>query len=227
MSCYHSAWCFSFCQLSVSFSSFFLIFLLRFDYCGDSFTNFPFIWLVQCCCSGEKNKGTQVRFHDVKFLITADQFHGMKIFTLNFTEWKFTPISFLHYWVSRRESFHWSFMEWLVSRQEWKFFSTEWTLREFLIHAVKIPIHAPWPWPCFLVKSISPLFTWRVTYFSFSVSKKQRSARTDLKVPNGWLEGFKIMSMMTRRHFMEAKSFKLFFSAFSFSQQTWKLPHCL
>ena len=63
-------------------------------------TNFPFIRLVQCCCSGEKNKGTQVRFHDVKFLITADQFHGVKIFTLNFTEWKFTPISFLHYRVS-------------------------------------------------------------------------------------------------------------------------------
>ena len=63
-----------------------LIFLLRFDYRGDSFTNFPFIRLVQCCCSGEKNKGTQVRFHDVKFLITADQFHSVKIFTLNFTE---------------------------------------------------------------------------------------------------------------------------------------------
>ena len=58
--------------------------------------------------SGEKNKQIiiQVRFHGVKCLITADQFHGVKISTLNFTALKFTPINFLHYQVSRRESFH-------------------------------------------------------------------------------------------------------------------------
>ena len=36
--------------------------------------------------AAERKTGTQVRFHDVKFLITADQFHSVKIFTLNFTE---------------------------------------------------------------------------------------------------------------------------------------------
>ena len=82
-----------------------MIFLLRFDYRGDSFTAFPFIRLVQCCCSGEKNKGRQVRFHGVKFLIMADQFHGMKIFS-QFHGVKVIPINFLQYRVSRHESFH-------------------------------------------------------------------------------------------------------------------------
>ena len=90
-------------------------------------------------------------------IIFHSQFHGMK-FSL---------------YISRHESIHWSFTAWLVSRHEWKFFVLEW-IRRFTPWKLKFTHRDREKFSRFSVKSISPLFAWRVTNMERGIMSQSR-----------------------------------------------------